>query len=180
MAIEDQLVLVNKKDEAIGFGEKLVVHRLGLLHRAFSIFIFNSRGELLLQRRSHSKYHSSGLWSNTCCGHPRPGEQVIPASRRRLQAEMGLDCKLESVGSFIYQADVGDGLTEHELDHLLIGNSNLKPNPNLNEADSWKWVDVRTLQNELTDKPGDFSCWLRIIMNTQLHRFLPLLNFVRT
>src|ERR1041384_906891 len=103
--MEDQLILVNEKDEMVGVGTKLKIHREGLLHRAFSIFIFNSHGKLLLQRRALGKYHSPGLWSNTCCGHPRPDEHVLVASRRRLKAEMGLDCKLEAFGSLIYRAD---------------------------------------------------------------------------
>ena len=132
--MEDQLILVNEKDEMVGAGEKLKIHRHGLLHRAFSIFIFNSHGELLLQRRAPGKYHSPGLWSNTCCGHPHLGEQVLAAAQIRLKFEMGLGCQLDAFGSFIYRADVGDGLVEHEFDHLLIGYSELDPTLNIEEA----------------------------------------------
>jgi isopentenyl-diphosphate Delta-isomerase len=169
--MEDQLILVNEKDEMVGVSEKLKIHQDGLLHRAFSIFILNSRGELLLQRRALGKYHSSGLWSNTCCGHPRLGEQVTIAAQRRLQAEMGLDCQLKVVGSFIYRANVGDGLVEHEFDHLLIGWSDFEPVLNLEEAVGWKWVHFATLDRELSHHPQDFTCWFRIIMGTQLYRF---------
>jgi len=171
MTIEDQVILVNEEDEIVGVGEKLKIHRLGLLHRAFSIFIFNSHGELLLQRRALSKYHSPGLWSNTCCGHPGPAEQVITAAQRRLRAEMGLNCRLKRAGSFLYRADVGDGLREHELDHLLIGRSDLDPTLNLEEAIAWKRSDLATLGKEVRDRPEDFTCWLKIIMDTQLHKF---------
>jgi isopentenyl-diphosphate delta-isomerase len=118
--MEDQLILVDEKDEMVGVGDKLKIHQDGLLHRAFSIFIFNSYGELLLQRRAFGKYHSAGLWSNTCCGHPRPGEQVLVAAQKRLKVEMGLDCQLDTFGNLIYRVDVGNGLFEHEFDHLLI------------------------------------------------------------
>ncbi len=171
MTIEAQVILVNEKDENVGIGEKIKIHRLGLLHRAFSIFIFDSHGDLLLQRRALSKYHSPGLWSNTCCGHPQPGEQVMGAARRRLKDEMGLDCRLEEFASFIYRADVGDRLVEHELDHLLIGRSDLAPILNLKEAMDWRRADFATLGRELSRRPQDFTCWLRVILDTQLHKF---------
>ncbi len=155
----------------VGVGEKLHVHREGLLHRAFSIFIFNSHGELLMQRRALCKYHSAGLWSNTCCGHPRPGEQVVAAAERRLKVEMGLGCQLEEFGSFIYRADVGDGLVEHEFDHLLLGRSDLAPSLNVEEAAGWKRVSLAALGTELSNRPEDFTRWLRLIVDTQLHRF---------
>jgi len=155
----------------VGVGAKLKIHREGLLHRAFSIFIFNSHGKLLLQRRALGKYHSPGLWSNTCCGHPCPGEHVLFASRRRLKAEMGLDCKLETFGSLIYRADVGDGLIEYEFDHLLIGYSELDPALNLKEAIEWRRVALAELEREVRDRPSDFTCWLRVIMDSALHKF---------
>lgn len=169
--MEDMAILVDEKDESMGVGEKLKIHQDGLLHRAFSIFILNSLGELLLQRRAPGKYHSPGLWSNTCCGHPRPGEQVVAAGQRRLKAEMGLDCQLKGVGSFIYRADVGDGLVEHELDHLLVGHCDLEPILNLEEAIGWRWAHFATLGRELSDHPEDFTCWLKVIIDTQLHKF---------
>jgi len=169
--MEDQLIIVNEKDEMVGVGAKLKIHREGLLHRAFSIFIFNAHGELLLQRRALSKYHSPGLWSNTCCGHPRLGEQVLVAAQRRLKAEMGLDCQLDAFGSLIYRTDVGDGLVEHEFDHLLIGYSELDPTLDLQEAIAWRRVPFATLGREVHDRPNDFTCWLRVIIETRLHKF---------
>jgi len=171
MTGEDQLILVNENDEMVGVGEKLEIHRKGLLHRAFSIFILDSLGELLLQRRALNKYHSPGLWSNTCCGHPRPGEPLMAAARRRLKAEMGLDCQLTHVGSFIYRQNVSGGLIEHEFDHLLIGHSDLDPTLNLEEAVRWKRANFEMLRTEISDHPEDFTCWLRVIIDTQLHIF---------
>jgi len=170
-SMRDQLVLVNENDEMVGVGEKLLVHRRGLLHRAFSIFLINSHGELLLQRRALTKYHSAGLWSNTCCGHPRPGEQIIIAAQQRLKTEMGLDCELKEVGSFIYCAEVGADLIEYELDHLFIGYSDLDPILNLNEAIDWKRSSLEMLTGELNKYPGMFTFWLKAILDTQLHKF---------
>jgi len=169
--MEDQLILVNEKDEMVGVGEKLKSHRDGLLHRAFSVFLLNSRGELLLQRRALGKYHSPGLWSNTCCGHPRPGEEVTDAAQRRLMAEMGLDCRLKVVGSFIYRADVGGGLIEYEFDHLLVGHTDIEPTLNLEEALDSRWVCLATLTSEVITHPQNFTYWFRIIIDTQLHKF---------
>jgi isopentenyl-diphosphate Delta-isomerase len=169
--MEDQLILVNEKDEMVGIGAKLKIHREGLLHRAFSIFIFNSRGELLLQRRAFSKYHSPGLWSNTCCGHPRPGEQTLVAAQRRLKYEMGLDCPLEEVGSFLYRADVGDGLIEHEFDYLLIGHSEADPILNREEAIDSRLASLAALGTEMDTCPKQFTCWLKMIVGSRLVDF---------
>ena len=177
MTMEEQLILVNEKDETVGVGEKLKVHRDGLLHRAFSIFVFNSRGDLLLQRRAPGKYHSAGLWSNTCCGHPRPGKQLLVDARRRLKAEMGLDCQLEAIGSLIYRAAVGNGLVEHEFDHLLIGHSELDPILNPEEAIEWRRVPFAALRREVHGRQEDFTCWLRIIIDTQLNKFQAALGW---
>ena len=169
--MDDRLILVNENDEVVGFDEKLKIHREGLLHRAFSIFILNSQRELLMQRRALTKYHSPGLWSNTCCGHPRPGEQVLVAARRRLKAEMGLDCQLIEVGNLIYRQNVSGGLIEHEFDHILMGQSDLDPKLNLEEAIEWKRTSFDRLRREVSSSPVDFTCWLRIII-TQFHTFL--------
>jgi isopentenyl-diphosphate delta-isomerase len=169
--MEDQLILVDEKDEMVGVGDKLKIHQDGLLHRAFSIFIFNSYGELLLQRRAFGKYHSAGLWSNTCCGHPRPGEQVLVAAQQRLKVEMGLDCQLDTFGNLIYRVDVGNGLFEHEFDHLLIGHSDLDPSLNLDEAIEWRRVPFAMMGKEVRDHPERFTCWLKIIIDTRLHKF---------
>lgn len=164
----DQLILVNEKDEAVGVGEKIKIHQDGLLHRAFSAFILNSNKELLLQRRALQKYHSAGLWSNTCCGHPRPGEQVVSAARRRLKTEMGLDCRLKEVGSFIYRAEVGNGLVEHEFDHILIGQSEMDPILNPAEAIGWRWIGFNTLEADIHDRPQVYTRWLKIIITREL------------
>jgi isopentenyl-diphosphate Delta-isomerase len=169
--MEDQLIIVNEKNEMVGVGAKLKFHREGLLHRAFSIFIFNSDGELLMQRRALNKYHSPGLWSNTCCGHPRPGEQILVAAQQRLKAEIGLECLLDPVGSLIYRADVGDGLVEHELDHLFIGHSEREPTLNTEEAIGWRWTPFATLRQEVRERPNEFTSWLRVIVDTRLHEF---------
>ena len=167
--MEDQVILVNQKDQIIGVGEKIKVHKEALLHRAFSIFILNSKGELLLQRRALNKYHSPGLWSNTCCGHPRPAEQVKDAAHRRLQAEMGFDCLLEERGSFIYWAELDNGFIEHEYDHLLRGRFDRDPTPNVHEAIDWKWISLEVLARDLEDNPTNYTFWLKLIVNSQLH-----------
>ena len=169
--MEDRLILVNENDEVVGFDEKLKVHREGLLHRAFSIFILNSQGELLMQRRALNKYHSPGLWSNTCCGHPRAGEQVLIAARRRLKDEMGLDVQLIEIGNLVYRQNVSGGLIEHELDHILMGQSDLDPTLNLEEAIDWKRTSFDKMKREVASRPVDFTCWLRLII-TQFHNLL--------
>jgi isopentenyl-diphosphate Delta-isomerase len=171
--MEDQLILVDEKDRRVGVGEKLWSHQNGVLHRAFSTFIFNSQGELLLQRRALGKYHSAGLWSNTCCGHPRPGEWIVASAQRRLKWELNLDCRLRTMGSFIYKANVGEDLIEHEVDHLLIGYSNLEPTLNPQEAIDWRRVQLQVLASEVSNRPQDFTRWLQLIMETQLHQFDP-------
>ena len=117
----EEVVLVNEKDEAIGTMEKMAAHEKALLHRAFSVFVFNKNGDLLMQQRAHSKYHSGGLWTNTCCSHPRPGEHVADAANRRLQEEMGFTTSLNKAFDFTYKAAFDNGLTEHEFDHVFIG-----------------------------------------------------------
>ena len=158
----EHVILVNERDEAIGIEEKITTHLLGALHRAFSIFILNSRDELLLQKRTMSKYHSKGLWSNTCCGHPRLGESIAQASLRRLREEMGFDCKLRELFAFTYRAEFEDGLTEHEYDHVLIGSFNGTPTPNKYEVDDWKWVHLSSLQRDLKDNEDKYTCWFKI------------------
>ena len=169
--MEDQLILVNEKDEMVGIGAKLSIHREGLLHRAFSIFILNSHGELLLQRRAFSKYHSAGLWSNTCCGHPRPGERILDAAQRRLKYEMGLDCSLEEAATFIYRVNVGNGLIEHEFDYVLVGHSEADPILNLEEAIDYRIIGFAELAREVNCFPENFTCWLRIIVDARLVHF---------
>lgn len=155
-----QIILVNDRDREIGYGEKLDVHQKGLLHRAFSVFVFNDKKELLLQKRAKSKYHSGGLWSNTCCSHPQPNENLISAARRRLREEMDFDCQLTEVGSFTYLIDFGN-LKENEFDHVLIGNFNGEPKPDPKEVEDWLWINLDELRNDLIKNPSKYTFWLK-------------------
>lgn len=159
--MKEKIILVDKRDKKIGTGEKLKVHQEGKLHRAFSIFIFNSKGELMLQRRARTKYHSGGLWVNTCCSHPRVGEEMKKAIHRRLKEEMRFDCNLKEAFSFIYHVKFDNGLTENEFDHVFIGKFDGKPYPNPEEADDWKWISLDELQWDIKRKPDNYAYWLR-------------------
>lgn len=172
MEADNNIILVNENDEPIGVSEKLEAHQLGKLHRAFSIFIFNSKGELLLQKRASSKYHSGGLWSNTCCSHPRVNEDTLSAAHRRLQEEMGLDCDLKEVHKFVYKIKFDNGLTEYEYDHVLIGKSDEAPKLNLEEAEDWKWVKLSQLCEDVKNNPENFTSWLKICLNDVLAKIL--------
>lgn len=158
----EKIILVDRNDREIGTGEKLDVHRAGRLHRAFSIFAFNSKGELLIQKRAKGKYHSGGLWTNTCCSHPRAGERLEDAVHRRLKHEMGFDCPLKEAFSFIYKVKFDNGLYEHELDHVFIGKFEGKPKPNPEEADEWKWVPMDELKKDVKKNPSNYTYWFRI------------------
>lgn len=160
--MEDLLILVDENDREIGALEKTPVHEQGLLHRAFSVFIFNSTGELLLQQRAEGKYHSPGLWTNTCCSHPRQGEEVEDAVRRRLQEEMGMQCELVFQFSFIYKHQFPNGLTEHELDHVYFGRSDEQPYPDEEEVQDWKYITMDELMQELELFPERYSPWLKV------------------
>ncbi|MCS6959078.1 MAG: isopentenyl-diphosphate Delta-isomerase [Pseudanabaenaceae cyanobacterium SKYGB_i_bin29] len=159
--MSELLILVDEHDREIGVGEKLAVHRSGQLHRAFSIFVVNPQGELLLQQRAWDKYHSGGLWTNTCCSHPRPGELVLEAAHRRLQEEMGFDCELVELFSFIYYAELDGGLIEHEYDHVLLGKFAGVPQVNPLEVVAWRWIDAKKLEEEIRNYPDRFTYWLR-------------------
>jgi isopentenyl-diphosphate Delta-isomerase len=159
--VKEELILVNENDQVIGVGEKIQTHLIGALHRAFSVYIFNSAGQLLLQKRSSTKYHSQGLWSNTCCGHPRLGESIEEAARRRLGEEMGFDCVVRKVFEFIYHAKLDNGLYEHEYDHVMVGTFNDSPTPNRDEVDEWKWVDLMTIKLDMGKHPEDYTYWFR-------------------
>lgn len=159
------LILVDENDNEIGFMEKLQAHTTPTLHRAVSVFIFNSRKQLLLQRRAKGKYHSPYLWANTACSHPYPGESNSAAAARRLKEEMGIEAELTEIFHFIYQAEVGDGLIEYELDHVFIGFSDKKPNPNPDEVCEYAYVEVADLKERLLNDPYEFTAWFRKIMN---------------
>jgi isopentenyl-diphosphate delta-isomerase len=156
--MEELVILVDASDREVGQAPKLAAHRQGILHRAFSVFLFDTGGRLLLQRRAQGKYHSGGLWSNTCCGHPRPGEGLVDAAQRRLAEEMGVTCALRPVGSFTYRARVGD-LEEHELDHVLVGRHEGDPRPAASEVDAWRWVAPAEAVAELAAGPERFTPW---------------------
>lgn len=166
----EMVVLVDAQDREAGTGEKLAVHRAGQLHRAFSVFVFDLRGNLLLQRRADGKYHSAGLWSNTCCGHPRPGEDTAAAAHRRLREEMGFDCPLTHRFSFVYRADLDGGLVEHELDHVFEGRHPDPPEPDPTEVGEWRRAPVPALVADLARNPGRYSAWLKPALDGLLTR----------
>ncbi|MDP3057119.1 MAG: isopentenyl-diphosphate Delta-isomerase [bacterium] len=163
--MEEKIILVDKNDKEIGLGEKLKVHQEGKLHRAFSIFIFNSKGELMLQQRARSKYHSGGLWTNTCCSHPGSGERFEEAVHRRLQEEMGFDCEMKEIFSFIYKAKLDHGLWEHEFDHVFIGRFDGEPRINPEEADDWKWINFDELKKDISENSGNYTVWFKIAVD---------------
>ena len=162
--IPERLILLNGKNREKGSEEKIKVHKKGLLHRAFSVVIFNSKGEFLLQKRAKRKYHSAGTWSNACCSHPRPGESVVAAGERRLQEEMGFSCRLKECFSFNYRVKLDHGLMENEHDHVLIGRYDAKPAINREEAEDWRWVKLDELKKEVKNNPEKFSVWLKIML----------------
>ena len=157
-----EVILVNEKDEPIGVMEKMAAHEQALLHRAFSIFIFNSEGLMLLQKRAATKYHSPGLWTNACCSHPMPGESTDAAAVRRLQEELGFVTPVEKVFHFTYKAPFDNGLTEHEFDHVYMGLYNGALQPDSNEVDAWRYVSMADIQAEITTQPTTFTPWFLI------------------
>lgn len=170
--MEEQVILVNEKDEPIGLMGKMEAHEKGLLHRAFSVFIFNSKQEVLLQQRAACKYHSPNLWTNTCCSHPRAGETNQQAGERRLQEEMGLQVPLREVFSFIYKAPFDNGLTEHEYDHVLVGYSDAQPQINPEEVVSWKWLSLEAIKEDILQAPERYTAWFKIIFEEFYHHLL--------
>lgn len=160
--MKEQLILVNDQDQEVGKLDKWNVHVQGLLHRAFSIFVFNSKGELLLQQRAEDKYHSGGLWTNTCCSHPNFGETTEGAAVRRLEEEMGLQCAVDFKFKFKYRAAFENGLIEHELDYVFFGFSDKPPVPNVEEVKTWKYVSLEELHIEMEREPEQFTEWLKI------------------
>jgi isopentenyl-diphosphate delta-isomerase len=159
------VVLVRENNDVIGYMEKMEAHRLGLLHRAFSVVIYNDQGEMLIQKRSANKYHTPGLWSNACCSHPRADETVEAAAKRRLIEELGFNCTLEFIGNFIYRAEFSNGLIEHELDAMLKGvyNGTMQLNPH--EVSEVRWCEVDALRHEMEETPEAFTPWFREILN---------------
>jgi len=158
----EKVVLVDEKDTSIGEMEKMEAHKKAVLHRAFSVFVFNDKDELMLQQRALSKYHSPGLWTNTCCSHPRPGEELLNAGHRRLLEEMGFDCEIEKIFDFIYKAKLDKGLTEHEFDHVLFGRYEDAPKINPEEVESWKWMAMDEIAEDMKSHPEKYTVWFRI------------------
>lgn len=167
----EYVILVTKDDKPIGTMEKMLAHQKANLHRAFSVFIFNSKGQLLLQQRAASKYHSPLLWTNTVCSHPRQNEGTIDAAHRRLLEEMGFDCEFEEAFSFIYKAEVGQGLIEHEFDHVFIGVSDEEPSPNPDEVSNWKYIDLGFLESDIRENPDNYTIWFQIALEEVLEHF---------
>ena len=161
----EKVILVDKHDQALGEMEKMEAHEKGLLHRAFSVFLFNERNELLLQKRAKSKYHSGGLWTNTCCSHPRSGETVLEAGHRRLQEELGISADLISQFSFIYKATLDNDLIEHELDHILIGKYEADPTPNPEEVEDWKYISIKAIEEDLNLNSDHYTIWFKVVFD---------------
>ena len=173
---DEYVVLVNEQDQVLGQLEKIEAHELGLLHRAFSVLLFNDRGELLLQQRAAHKYHSPLLWTNTCCSHQRPNETTLMAAERRLKEEMGMSAPMQTAFKFQYKATLDQGLTEHELDHVLFGYTNQDPNINPEEVAAFRWVSMDQLLQELQSKRDSFTIWFQILLDQHLEKITKAAN----
>lgn len=167
----EHVILVDSSDKVLGTMEKMEAHRKGLLHRAFSILLFNDEGKMLLQKRARNKYHSSGLWTNACCSHPLPAESLQEATRRRLREEMGIDLQPTFSHTFIYKAQLDKNLIEHELDHVFVGTFNGTPRINKKEVEDWKFVDIAWLKEDMSRNPSLYTEWFKLILrNTPARR----------
>lgn len=166
---EERVILVNELDVPIGTMEKMEAHEKAVLHRAFSVFILNDKNEIMLQQRAHQKYHSPLLWTNTCCSHQRYGESNIEAGTRRLKEEMGFETELKELFHFIYKAPFDNGLTEHELDHVMIGYFNQEPEINTQEVESWKWMKIEDVKNDMLSNSDIYTIWFKIIFDEFYH-----------
>ncbi|WP_350291303.1 isopentenyl-diphosphate Delta-isomerase [uncultured Croceitalea sp.] len=163
--MEEQVILVNKNDEPIGLMPKMEAHEKAILHRAFSVFVMNNKGEIMLQQRAADKYHSPLLWTNTCCSHQRDGETNIEAGKRRLQEEMGFKVELKELFSFIYKAPFDNGLTEHELDHVMMGYYDGEPLINKKEVEDWKWMASEAIRLDISNNSDNYTAWFKIIFD---------------
>jgi len=160
----EYILTVDEKDRETGYMEKMEVHKKGVLHRAFSVLIFNSKGEVLLQKRAEIKYHSPGLWTNSCCSHQREGENLNDAVSRRLKEELGIVCECKEVFKFKYRVEFDNGLIEHEIDHVFIGQYDGNISPNQDEIEEIRWVPLDKLNKEMSENPEDFTYWFQILM----------------
>ncbi|MBC7485201.1 MAG: isopentenyl-diphosphate Delta-isomerase [Cytophagaceae bacterium] len=167
----EKVILVDESDQEKGVEEKMSAHRRGLLHRAFSVFVFNDAGQLLLQQRAASKYHSPLLWTNTCCSHPRPGEETLDAARRRCKEEMGIEPVLLHAFSFLYKVTLDQGLIEHEYDHVYIGISNKTPLLNREEAAAFKWVNLKEVKEDVEKHPAHYTVWFTICLDQVIEHY---------
>ena len=163
--MEEKVIIVDKNDNQIGLMPKLDAHKKGILHRAFSVFVLNNNNEIMLQKRAYNKYHSGGLWTNTCCSHQREGENSIEAGKRRLLEEMGFETELKIITSFIYKVEFENGLTEHELDYLLIGKYLKSPVINKQEVADWKWMKIELIADDIKLNPNNYTSWFKIIFD---------------
>jgi len=166
---EEEVILVNEFDEQIGLMPKLEAHEKAKLHRAFSVFVLNKDNEIMLQQRAHQKYHSPLLWTNTCCSHQRNGESNIEAGSRRLFEEMGFKTELKELFHFIYKAPFDNGLTEHELDHVMIGYFDESPTINPEEVEDWKWMKIEDVKEDMILNPAIYTVWFKIIFDKFYH-----------
>jgi isopentenyl-diphosphate delta-isomerase len=170
--MKEEVILINEANEVIGQMEKMEAHQKGLLHRAFSVFLFNEKGEWLLQKRANTKYHSSGLWTNSCCGHPRPGEDIVSAAQRRLNEELGIQASLKVQFEFQYQTNFDNLLTENEWDYVLLGKTEASPLSNPDEVDDWKWISPEAVQEQIQLNPEQFTYWFKHIVNHYLKQLI--------
>ncbi|NND76745.1 MAG: isopentenyl-diphosphate Delta-isomerase [Flavobacteriales bacterium] len=172
----EKVILVDENDNELGTMEKMEAHEKALLHRAFSVFLFNENGEMLLQKRASSKYHSGGLWTNACCSHPRAGERTIDAATRRLSEEMGINANIEEIFSFVYKAELDKGLVEHEFDHVFFGQYEGEVDLNLDEADDFKYISMDVLMNDVNENPGSYTEWFKIALPKVKEHWLKVSN----
>jgi isopentenyl-diphosphate Delta-isomerase len=169
----EEVILVNERDEVIGRAEKLDAHEKGMLHRAFSVFLFNNNNELLLQQRALHKYHSPGLWTNTCCSHPRPNESIVDSATRRCREEMGVEVvSLNNAFSFLYKVEFENGLIEHEFDHVLIGKHNADPIVNSNEVAHFKWISIDQLKEDIALNDSKYTAWFKLCYEKAFSHYL--------
>ncbi|HEY1017669.1 MAG TPA: isopentenyl-diphosphate Delta-isomerase [Sediminibacterium sp.] len=165
----EQVILVDEQDVLTGTMEKMAAHEKAVLHRAFSVFIFNAQGEMLLQQRAREKYHSGGLWTNSCCSHPRPGEETLAAATRRLREELGFETPLEKIFDFVYKADFDNGLTEHEFDHVFVGYYDGEINPDKKEVSDYVYLPMQQIEKALQTEPATYTAWFHIAFPKVLH-----------
>ena len=163
--MSEKVILVDEQDNVTGTMDKLEAHQKGMLHRAFSVFIINSKGEMLLHQRALNKYHSGGLWTNACCSHPKPDETIEEGAKRRLKEEMGIETDVQSHFSFIYKVSLDNNLIEHELDHVLLGVYDGQVNPNKDEVMDFKWVQPEIIAKDVTDNPTNYTAWFKLVIN---------------